>query len=101
MTRYQYTIRIVWLFITMAIVVGLDGDKDARVVRMFLLLIWCAPFYAIWVFHIADSARIFNIPYPLDEYLGMLFSVVCTYVFWFIIFPKISQYARKRKNRIT
>ncbi len=81
-------IRIGWIFITVAMEYASTIGGDASILWGWVLLVWTAPFSMILQFYLYDFALQYMTRSVAQLVVAGL-EVVCTYLFWFVLIPKI------------
>lgn len=87
-------IMAIWL--TVAIILGAVSflGGDASIVGGWLFLIWTVPFGVIWWFYLYDYTLVW-IPAHIAQPIGTAAVILITFLFWFILIPRI----RRRQNK--
>lgn len=87
-------IALVWLSVVVLLrLYGLNGG-DAAITGGLLFLVFTLPFGMIWQFCLYNYALIW-LPAPIAQFLGDIVVVVTSFLFWFVLIPKI----RNKPNR--
>jgi len=88
MSRLTKILSIVWLCIAIIFECISTIGGDTSILSGWLLLIWTAPFSMIFEFYLYDWVLQYMTK-PTAQFLGSVFEVVGSYLFWFVFIPKI------------
>jgi hypothetical protein len=77
-----------WLCIAVALEYSSTLGGDASILWGWTLLVWTAPFSIAFKFYLYDFALKY-MSRPEAQVAGAVFEVVCAYLFWFVLIPKI------------
>lgn len=86
-------LRIAWCIVAVILGAASFAGGDTAIVAGWLFLLWTIPFGVVWWFYLYDMALRF-VPKAIAQPLGVVAVIVVTYVFWFVIVPKLRE--RKR-----
>lgn len=89
------TFRITWCIVAAILGLASFAGGDTAIVAGWLFLVWTVPFGVIWWFYLYDVALRF-VPKAIAQPLGVVAVIVVTYLFWFVIVPKLREAARKK-----
>jgi hypothetical protein len=93
MTARIRNLGLIWLVIAIALELASTLGGDASKLWGWVLLLWTAPFSVIYQFLLYDAMS-GAIGRSAAQVVGALFEVGLGYLFWFVIFPRISQRQR-------
>jgi hypothetical protein len=88
MNRLARFVRAGWLCIAIALEYASTLGGDASILWGWILLFWTAPFSMVFQFFLYDFALQY-MTRPVAQLVGSIFEVVCAYIFWFVIIPKV------------
>lgn len=97
MTRARLWLRASWLTIAILLAVGSVAGGDTSIVTGFLWLAWTAPVGLIWQFWLYDSVlRLLGT--TVTNWIGLPVVVLGSYVFWFVLIPRVARAARRQRS---
>jgi len=85
--------KIVWVLGALIISYMSFLGGDVSIIGGWLFLLWTLPFGVVWWFWLYDIA-LKSVPAHVLQPVGTVSVIILSYVFWFILVPKL----RKRKE---
>ena len=98
MTLPAKLVRAVWVCIAVTLAYALSAGGERAIAAFWIFLFWTAPFGILWRFYLYDSAPE-SVRLLLDDVvMAPALVILCAYLFWFVLIPKIWPKRKVRKS---
>ena len=96
MTLMWKCVRVIWLFVALVLMYGLNAGGERAIAAFWILVVWTAPFGMLWRFTIYELMPEFIKTLLDSPIIGSVLVIICAYLFWFVFIPKIWSWCRYR-----